>query len=402
MSQRGLALVLVALGVFVVGSCLQSVVPPAPVVSIEPASPTATDDLALVLPGLPASERTVSWHIEWERDGAVIAGLDGARLVPAEQTAAGESWRVSVALVDGDLVGKPGFASVDVAVLGDDDDSGDDDDDTTDPGDDDDATGDDDDVTGDDDDDSAGDDDDDSAGDDDDSGDDDDTGPPDVDGDGWNADLDCDDTMAEVFPGAPELCDGLDNNCDTVVPPDELDGDSDGVSTCGGDCDDTTGAIGPGQAEICDGADTDCDGQVPLTETQDLDGDGTLDCDDSDADGDGVDQALDCDDFDADVFPGQVLWFPDPRSDGTYDYNCDGGEEKEYPSLSSYPSYVICGQWQGWTAGWACGGVITVNLNPYCPGIPPCGGVAQRVLDQSAIYGCPIGGTWGQAAQACR
>ena len=37
---------------------------------------------------------------------------------------------------------------------------------------------------------------------------------PDTDGDGFRADVDCNDTDPAVFPGAPEYCDGLDQNCD--------------------------------------------------------------------------------------------------------------------------------------------------------------------------------------------
>ena len=45
----------------------------------------------------------------------------------------------------------------------------------------------------------------------------------DVDGDGQTAaDGDCDDTDATVYYGAPELCDGIDNDCDGSVPADEL------------------------------------------------------------------------------------------------------------------------------------------------------------------------------------
>lgn len=45
-----------------------------------------------------------------------------------------------------------------------------------------------------------------------------DTGPdPDLDGDGSPASVDCDDQDPEIFPGALERCDGLDNNCDAIV-----------------------------------------------------------------------------------------------------------------------------------------------------------------------------------------
>ncbi|MFT4976357.1 MAG: hypothetical protein ACI8S6_002254, partial [Myxococcota bacterium] len=45
----------------------------------------------------------------------------------------------------------------------------------------------------------------------------------DNDGDGVIADIDCDDDDAAVFPGAEELCDGLDNNCDGAIDEDAAD-----------------------------------------------------------------------------------------------------------------------------------------------------------------------------------
>ena len=75
--------------------------------------------------------------------------------------------------------------------------------------DDDDVVGDDDDVVGDDDD---------AVGDDDDAVGDDDDATDDADGDGYSvADGDCDDSDPTVYPGAPEECDGLDNDCNGVA-----------------------------------------------------------------------------------------------------------------------------------------------------------------------------------------
>jgi len=39
----------------------------------------------------------------------------------------------------------------------------------------------------------------------------------DLDGDGWSVPDDCDDGDASVHPGADEVCDGVDNNCDGTI-----------------------------------------------------------------------------------------------------------------------------------------------------------------------------------------
>jgi len=69
---------------------------------------------------------------------------------------------------------------------------------------------------------------------------------------------DCDDERATVHPGAPEICDGLDSNCDSILPPNEVDADADGFPICAGDCDDLHDYVYPGAPQVCDGVNDDC------------------------------------------------------------------------------------------------------------------------------------------------
>ncbi|MEW6441336.1 MAG: C1 family peptidase [bacterium] len=88
----------------------------------------------------------------------------------------------------------------------------------------------------------------------------------DADGDG-HVDIacggaDCDDQNPDVHPGAPEICDNLDSNCDGIVPGDETDLDADTWMPCAGDCNDANPAVHPGTPEVCgNGLDDDCDNQ---------------------------------------------------------------------------------------------------------------------------------------------
>jgi len=148
----------------------------------------------------------------------------------------------------------------------------------------------------------------------------------DADGDGvTECDNDCDDVDAERYPGASEICDTDDEDCDSVtVGTRDADGDGHISSACcngdvcGSDCDDAVPAIKPGAPELCNGIDDDCDGLIDTDDGviarsyyPDVDGDRFGDetatpliaC----AAPDGyVTLGTDCDDMRVDVYPGQT------------------------------------------------------------------------------------------------
>jgi hypothetical protein len=96
---------------------------------------------------------------------------------------------------------------------------------------------------------------------------------------------DCDDFASAIHPGAAEICDGKDNDCNgqtdeglaTKVYCQDMDGDGHGVAgaatrtgcalksgfgDCDGDCRDDNPAIYPGAPEVCDQSDNNCDGRI--------------------------------------------------------------------------------------------------------------------------------------------
>ena len=196
----------------------------------------------------------------------------------------------------------------------------------------------------------------------------DDSGAPvDADGDGVNAANDCDDDDASRFPGAKEVCDGLDQDCDEQIDEDATDAtttyadeDGDGYGdpaaefvTCepptgavenAEDCDDGDAEVNPDGVETCDGRDEDCDGALDEGLTADAetfyaddDGDGYGDPNDSlqacAAPSGYLTAAGDCDDSSADVNPDAT------EVCGGGDEDCDG-ETDEGPPVDATLYYV--------------------------------------------------------------
>ncbi|HVH42912.1 MAG TPA: MopE-related protein [Labilithrix sp.] len=88
----------------------------------------------------------------------------------------------------------------------------------------------------------------------------------DSDSDGVSALTDCDDNDPSIHPGASEVCNEKDDDCNGKID-DGVDKDGDGSFACGGegpfDCDDNDPAINPGvKAEVCNGKDDDCNGKT--------------------------------------------------------------------------------------------------------------------------------------------
>ncbi len=185
---------------------------------------------------------------------------------------------------------------------------------------------------------------------------------------------DCDDDSASVSPGATEICNGVDDDCDDEIDEDDaadattwyLDADGDGyvtddtsITTCdqpsgyadqGEDCDDTRADVNPDGAEVCDDddADEDCDGMVDDLDSS-LDS-GSLLSFYRDDDGDGYggsDRVIqlcdapsgyiassageDCDDDDSHVNPGAT----EVCDTSNTDEDCDGLVNTDDPSVDA-------------------------------------------------------------------
>lgn len=180
----------------------------------------------------------------------------------------------------------------------------------------------------------------------------------DDDGDGFRSTVcggtDCDDSDASIHPGAEEICDGIDQDCNGLIDDGAagvwwwLDLDSDGYGDPLGDyfacepppgfvdndddCDDSTDEVYPGATEYCNDRDDDCDGLIddfavdPVSWVPDMDEDGygsmsapaVADCTPPDG---YVAGRTDCDDTDPSVHPDAE----EIPYDGI-DQDCDGSD----------------------------------------------------------------------------
>jgi hypothetical protein len=172
---------------------------------------------------------------------------------------------------------------------------------------------------------------------------------------------DCDDSQADINPGATEICDDseTDEDCDDLTDDDDSsvdlssatswfeDADNDGYGDpsdlpdrqCNApagttdnsdDCDDGDETIHPGAAELCDGQINDCDSSTLPGDEVDDDADGYVECT-FDADGwDGtaaVTDGSDCDDEDAGVNAGAT------ESEDSVDQDCDGLVDEDFAAV---------------------------------------------------------------------
>ena len=186
----------------------------------------------------------------------------------------------------------------------------------------------------------------------------------DDDGDGFLASEDCDDTNSDVYPGATEVCDEIDNDCDDQVDEADaddaltwyLDADGDGYgdegesliqceapkgyvaeSKIGFDCNDSDAGFYPGadESDCTDPNDYNCDGSVAYA---DLDEDGWAACEDcNDGNADVHPDATEiCDEIDNDCDglndDETTVWTPEPP-DWHLDADAEGGDEESATAM---------------------------------------------------------------------
>ena len=224
--------------------------------------------------------------------------------------------------------------------------------------------------------------------------------------------LDCDDDNAFRFSGAPEVCDGWDNDCDLAAP-DETDGDEDGFLPCSGfvdhgalnpaadpllggdDCEEGQPHRFPGNPEVCDGLDNDCDAATdPSIDEADVDGDTWLACDEfvdhgaTNFAGLPLAGAEDCDDDEPLSHPGLESAWEDP--DDGMDAGCDGFDGNWL--TSSVVDYFLLGEPLSYLGAWvaSAGDVDGDGLDDFVAGSPDDNEVGNDAGKVYLVFGASL------------